>query len=171
MAPMPLLNISHETSGCPRAGSCAGPSCMTPWLLCMSPRRSSTPGRGSRLRPSTPDSVGSSGRVDLSEFGDGSMSTLTDVEVLTVDDPAITPDLPDLLPWDRRPSTQMIPEKSAIASPYLGGSDQKPRDIRTLRRWRESRRGPSFLKIGGRYFYTIGALRDFYQRSIRGGVG
>jgi hypothetical protein len=45
------------------------------------------------------------------------------------------------------------------------------RDIRTLRRWRESRRGPSFLKIGGRYFYTIGALRDFYQRSIRGGAG
>jgi hypothetical protein len=106
-----------------------------------------------------------------SEFGDGSMPTVTDVEVLTMDDRAITPDLPDLLPWDRRPSTQMIPEKSAIASPYLGGSDQKPRDIRTLRRWRESRRGPSFLKIGGRYFYTIGALRDFYQRSIRGGVG
>ena len=41
----------------------------------------------------------------------------------------------------------------------------------TLRRWRKSRHGPSFLKLGGRCFYTIDALRDFYQRSIRSGVG
>ena len=64
----------------------------------------------------------------------------------------------------------MIPEKAAAACPYLGGSEQNPRDVRTLKRWRDSRRGPSFLKIGGRYYYTIGALRDFYQRSVRGGV-
>jgi hypothetical protein len=49
--------------------------------------------------------------------------------------------------------------RPAIASPRVCGTDQEPRDIRTLWRWRESRRGPSFLKIGGRYFYTIGALR------------
>jgi hypothetical protein len=58
--------------------------------------------------------------------------------------------------YDERASHLRRP---AIASPYVGGSDQEPRDIRTLWRWRESRRGPSFLKIGGRYFYTIGALR------------
>jgi hypothetical protein len=93
------------------------------------------------------------------------------MEIWKMDSPVGLPELPDLSEWERRSSTQIIPEKSAIASPYVGGSDRKPRDIRTLRRWRESRRGPSFLKIGGRYFYTIGALRDFYQRSIRGGVG
>jgi hypothetical protein len=78
-------------------------------------------------------------------------------------------ELPDLLDWERRSGTQMVPEKAVIASPYIGGSRGKPRDIRTLRRWRTSRRGPSFLKIGGRYFYTIQALRDFYHRSVRGG--
>ena len=98
------------------------------------------------------------------------MPTPTDIDSLT-DQAAKLAGLPDLLEWESRPSTQIIAEKSAIASPYLGGSDQNPRDIRTLRRWRESRRGPSFLKIGGRYFYTIGALRDFYQRSIRAGTG
>src|SRR5277367_446970 len=98
------------------------------------------------------------------------MPTSTDVDILR-DRAASLSQLPDLLEWESRPSTQIIAEKSAIASPYLGGSDQKPRDIRTLRRWRESRRGPSFLKIGGRYFYTICALRDFYQRSIRAGTG
>jgi hypothetical protein len=76
---------------------------------------------------------------------------------------------PDLSTWDQRPCTQLIPEKIAAACPYLGGSEQKPRDLRTLRRWRESRRGPQFRKIGGRLFYTVGALRDFYDRSIRGG--
>lgn len=50
-----------------------------------------------------------------------------------------------------------------------GGSKDKPRDIRTLRRWRTGRRGPSFLEIGGRYFYTVQALRDLYHRSVRGG--
>ena len=98
------------------------------------------------------------------------MPTSTDVDTLAGQGAKLA-QFPDLMEWDSRPSTQIIPEKSAIVSPYLGGSDQKPRDIRTLRRWRESRRGPSFLKIGGRYFYTIGALRDFYQRSIRGGAG
>jgi hypothetical protein len=98
------------------------------------------------------------------------MPTYADVDVLKENEAGNTCELPDLLNWEQRPGTQMIPEKSAIASPYLGGSDQKPRDIRTLRRWRESRREPSFLKIGGRYFYTVGALRDFYQRSIRGGA-
>lgn len=77
---------------------------------------------------------------------------------------------PDLSEWEQRPRTQIISEKAATASPYLAGSDDQPRNIRTLRRWRKSQpaRGPSFLKIGGRYFYTIGALRDFYQRCIRG---
>lgn len=77
---------------------------------------------------------------------------------------------PDLLEWEQRPSTQIISEKAAATSPYLAGSDHQPRNIRTLRRWRKSfpARGPSFLKIGGRYFYTIGALRDFYQRCVRG---
>ena len=74
------------------------------------------------------------------------MPTSTDVDILT-DQAARLAQLPDLLEWENRPSTQMIPEKSAIASPYLGGSDQKPRDIRTLRRWRESRRGPSYLNL------------------------
>jgi hypothetical protein len=64
-------------------------------------------------------------------------------------------ELPDLLDWERRPSTQMIPEKAVISSPYIGGSEGKPRDIRTLRRWRTARRGPLFLKIGGRYFYRL----------------
>lgn len=98
------------------------------------------------------------------------MPTSTDIDAL-MDQAAKFAELPDLQEWESRPGTQIIAEKSAITSPYLGGSDQKPRDIRTLRRWRESRRGPSFLKIGGRYFYTIGALRDFYQRSIRAGTG
>ncbi len=79
-------------------------------------------------------------------------------------------ELPDLAEWDGRPKTQIIPEKAAASSPYLGGTVQKPRDVRTLKRWRDSRRGPSFLKIGGRYYYTIGALREFYERSVRGGV-
>jgi len=80
------------------------------------------------------------------------------------------PCFPDLATWENRPATQMIPEKVAVTSPYIGGSAQNPRDIRTLRRWRKSlpRRGPTYLKIGGRYFYTIGALRDFYERSVRG---
>jgi hypothetical protein len=77
---------------------------------------------------------------------------------------------PDLSEWEQRPRTQIISEKAAAASPYLAGSDRQPRNIRTLRRWRKSlpARGPSFLKIGGRYFYTVGALRDFYQRCVRG---
>lgn len=76
---------------------------------------------------------------------------------------------PDLSDWEQRPRTQIISEKSAAACPYLAGSDRQPRNIRTLRRWRKSfpARGPSFLKIGGRYFYTVGALRDFYQRCVR----
>ena len=78
-------------------------------------------------------------------------------------------ELPDFAEWDLRPKTQMIAEKAAAACPYLGGSAQKPRDARTLKRWRDSRRGPSFLKIGGRYYYTLAALREFYQRSVRGG--
>ena len=80
-------------------------------------------------------------------------------------------ELPDLSEWEQRPGTQMVPEKAVIASPYIGGSKGKPRDVRTLRRWRTARRGPSFLKIGGRYFYTIQALREFYHRSVRGGHG
>lgn len=77
---------------------------------------------------------------------------------------------PDLSEWEQRPSTQIVSEKAAAASPYLAGSDRQPRNIRTLRRWRKTvpACGPSFLKIGGRYFYTIRALRDFYQRSVRG---
>jgi hypothetical protein len=75
--------------------------------------------------------------------------------------------LPDVSHWDVRPKTQLVPEKVAATSPYLGGSEQNPRDIRTLRRWRRSRRGPAYLKIGGRYFYTIGALREFFARSVR----
>jgi hypothetical protein len=77
---------------------------------------------------------------------------------------------PDLSEWEQRSRTQIISEKAAAASPYLAGSNLQPRNIRTLRRWRKSHpaRGPSFLKIGGRYFYTIGALRDFYQRCVRG---
>lgn len=82
---------------------------------------------------------------------------------------SVSGELPDLLEWECRPSTQMLPEKAVISSPYVGGSNGKPRDIRTLRRWRTARRGPSFLKIGGRYFYTVQALRDFYRRSVRGG--
>jgi hypothetical protein len=39
--------------------------------------------------------------------------------------------LPDLLEWEYRPSTQMVPEKAVIASPDVGGSNGKPRDIRT----------------------------------------
>jgi hypothetical protein len=77
--------------------------------------------------------------------------------------------IPDLADWDCRPHTQRIPEKSAAACPYVGGCKLQPRNPRTLRRWRGTRRGPSYLKIGGQYFYTIGALRDFYERSIRGG--
>ena len=77
---------------------------------------------------------------------------------------------PDLSDWEQRPRTQIVTEKTAAACPYLAGSERQPRNIRTLRRWRKSQpaRGPSFLKIGGRYFYTIGALRDFYQRCVRG---
>lgn len=79
---------------------------------------------------------------------------------------------PDLAEWEQRSRTQIISEKAAAASPYLAGSTYRPRNIRTLRRWRKSHpaRGPSFLKIGGRYFYTVGELRDFYQRCTRGGV-
>ena len=76
--------------------------------------------------------------------------------------------LPDLAQWEQRPATQLVPEKSAAACPYIGGSERRPRDTRTLRRWRVARRGPPFRKIGGRYFYTVGALRDFYERSVRG---
>ena len=75
--------------------------------------------------------------------------------------------LPDLSYWELRPKTQLVSEKSATACPYVGGSEQKPRDVRTLRRWRKSRRGPAYLKIGGRYFYTIGALRQFFEHSLR----
>lgn len=77
---------------------------------------------------------------------------------------------PDLSEWEQRPRTQIVSEKAAAASPYLAGSGRQPRNIRTLRRWRKSlpSRGPSFLKIGGRYFYTVGALREFYQRCVRG---
>ena len=83
---------------------------------------------------------------------------------------APTSGYPDLSDWEQRPRTQIVSEKSAAACPYLAGSDRQPRNIRTLRRWRKSlpTRGPSFLKIGGRYFYTVGALRDFYQRCVRG---
>jgi hypothetical protein len=45
-------------------------------------------------------------------------------------------ELPDLLEWERRPGTQMVPEKAVVASPYVGGSEGNPRDIRTLRRGR-----------------------------------
>lgn len=77
---------------------------------------------------------------------------------------------PDLATWDALPRTQMITEKCAACSPYIGGSDHRPRDVRTLRRWRiaSPRRGPAYLKIGGRYFYTVGALREFYERCKRG---
>jgi hypothetical protein len=91
------------------------------------------------------------------------------LDASTADVPQEPPDLPDLSRWDLRPATQMVPEKTVAASPYVGGSERKPRDMRTLRRWRAARCGPSFIKIGGRYFYTVRALRDFYHRSVRGG--
>lgn len=97
------------------------------------------------------------------------MSTTAGIDISHTLDTAAS-ELPDLAEWDLRPKTQMIAEKAAAACPYLGGSVQKPRDVRTLKRWRDSRRGPSFLKIGGRYYYTVSALREFYQRSVRGGV-
>jgi hypothetical protein len=97
------------------------------------------------------------------------MSTTAGMDILHTLDTAAS-ELPDLAEWDLRPKTQMIAEKAAAACPYLGGSKQKPRDVRTLKRWRDSRRGPSFLKIGGRYYYTIGALREYYERSVRGGM-
>jgi hypothetical protein len=80
------------------------------------------------------------------------------------------PKPPDLSEWEQRLGTQIVSEKAAATSPYLAGSDRRPRHVRTLRRWRKVHpaRGPSFLKIGGGYFYTIGALRDFYQRCVRG---
>ena len=79
---------------------------------------------------------------------------------------------PDISEWDKRSRTQIVSEKAAATSPYLAGTDRKPRHIRTLRRWRKlvPARGPSFQKIGGRYYYTVGALRDFHQRCIRGDV-
>jgi hypothetical protein len=76
--------------------------------------------------------------------------------------------LPDLAEWDVLPSTQLVPEKGVLICPYIGGSRNKPRDIRTLRRWRESRRGPSYRKIGGRFFYEVAALRAFFGRCERG---
>jgi hypothetical protein len=90
-----------------------------------------------------------------------------DVEYASHQSASVSPDLSE---WERRPRTQIISEKTAAASPYLAGSDSRPRHVRTLRRWRKSQpaRGPSFLKIGGRYFYTVGALRDFYRRCVRG---
>ena len=95
------------------------------------------------------------------------VSVSTDDRMMqTVDNPR---ELPDVFAWDQRPRTQIIPEKKAAASPYVGGSDRKPRNLRTLRRWRKARCGPQFLKIGGRYFYTVGALREFFERSVRGG--
>lgn len=77
---------------------------------------------------------------------------------------------PDLAEWEQLPRTRMIPEKAAAGCPYVGGSKHRPRDTRTMRRWRSAlpRRGPAYLKIGGRYFYTVGALRDFYERCKRG---
>lgn len=79
-------------------------------------------------------------------------------------------DLPDLAEWQLRPDTQIVSEKCAASSPYLVGTGQRPRNIRTLRRWRtaQPRRGPAYIKIGGRYYYTVHALREFYQRCIRG---
>jgi len=78
--------------------------------------------------------------------------------------------LVDLAEWDQLPKRQQIPEKSLVSCPYLGGSKRQPRNIRTIRRWRAARSGPEYLKIGGRYFYEVGALRDFYQRCIRGRI-
>ena len=77
-------------------------------------------------------------------------------------------DFPDLAEWEVLPGTQMVPEKGVLACPYIGGSRNKPRDIRTLRRWRECRRGPSYRKIGGRFFYEVAALREFFGRCERG---
>jgi len=78
--------------------------------------------------------------------------------------------LADLAEWEQRPGTQIVSERLAASSPYLVGSGQRPRNVRTLRRWRtaQPRRGPAYVKIGGRYYYTVAALRDFYQRSVRG---
>ena len=75
---------------------------------------------------------------------------------------------PDLAEWEALPGTRIIPEKSVLTCPYIGGSATKPRDIRTLRRWREYRRGPSYRKIGGRFFYEVAALREFFGRCERG---
>jgi len=33
----------------------------------------------------------------------------------------------------------------------------------TLRRWRMDGKGPQWLKVGGRYFYTDQALREFMK--------
>lgn len=77
-------------------------------------------------------------------------------------------EFPDLAEWDALPSTRMMPEKCVLDCPYIGGISAKPRDIRTLRRWRECRRGPSYRKIGGRFFYEVGALREFFGRCQRG---
>jgi len=84
--------------------------------------------------------------------------------------PSSNLELPDLAEWEQRPGTQIVSEKCAASAPYLVGTGQRPRNIRTLRRWRtaQPRRGPAYLKIGGRYYYTVNALREFYQRSIRG---
>ena len=81
-------------------------------------------------------------------------------------------DAPDLADWEQLPKTRIIPEKRAASSPYVGGSKERPRDGRTLRRWRmaQPRRGPAYLKIGGRYFYTVGALGEFYERCKRGEI-
>jgi len=90
----------------------------------------------------------------------------------TIDTSSVEPisaiDFPDLAEWEALPSTRMMPEKSVLTCPYIGGSQTKPRDIRTVRRWRECRRGPSYRKIYGRFFYEVAALREFFGRCERG---
>jgi hypothetical protein len=40
---------------------------------------------------------------------------------------------------------------------------------RTLEKWRQTRRGPRFLRVGGRVLYPIEEVERFEAASLRGG--
>ncbi len=90
------------------------------------------------------------------------------MEIQKMDSPVGLPELPDLFEWNDARALKSSRKKALLLLRTSAAATKKLVTFAHCGRWRESRRGPSFLKIGGRYFYTIGALRDFYQRSIRG---
>jgi hypothetical protein len=62
-----------------------------------------------------------------------------------------------------------IVKASSVLQDYLHetqAADELHQTVRTLRRWREERKGPAFVRVGRKIFYPRSAIAAWLEKSI-----